>query len=253
MAERKQKKYVAASKESKEARTEELKRELNGETVRKVKQADPADVSKAKPLRIGAVLLWVLALVLEVCALMVFLGKLDLRFIPQLYQLVGFLVLDLIVVIIGAQLWKKANHLDPVSEENQLKFWLWNNMGLIACAFCFVPFIILVLTNKEADKKTKTIATVAAVICLLIGGVASYDFNPVSAEQKAAAMDVLGSETVYWSTFGRVYHTHDDCPHLNQSETLTYGTVEEAIAANRVRLCKTCAKADGISGVATEN
>ena len=126
-------------------------------------------------------------------------------------------------------------------------------MGLIAMALCFFPFIILVLTNKDADKKTKTIATVAAVICLLIGGAASYDWNPVSEEQKAAALDVLGTQTtVYWTTFGKVYHTHDDCSHLNRSETLTYGTVEQAIANNRVRLCKTCANRDNISGVTTD-
>ncbi|MBQ6215754.1 MAG: hypothetical protein IJK53_00055 [Erysipelotrichaceae bacterium] len=248
MAEKKEKKYVAASEDSKKAR--QTKQVPNEDVVRAVKEAEP--VGNAKPLRIGAVALWVLALVFEVLALMVFLGKVDLRFIPQIPQLIIFLVLDLIAVIVGAQLWKKANHIDPVSEANQFKFWLWNNMGVIAMAICFFPFIILVLTNKEADKKTKTIATVAAVICLLIGGVASYDFNPVSSEMKEAAMDVLGSETVYWTTFGKVYHTHDDCSHLNQSETLTYGTVEEAIAANRVRLCKTCANRDGISGVATE-
>ncbi len=248
MAEKKEKKYVAASEDSKKAR--QTKQIPNEDVVRAVKEAEP--VGNAKPLRIGAVALWVLALVFEVLALMVFLGKVDLRFIPQIPQLIIFLVLDLIAVIVGAQLWKKANHIDPVSEANQFKFWLWNNMGVIAMAICFFPFIILVLTNKEADKKTKTIATVAAVICLLIGGVASYDFNPVSSEMKEAAMDVLGSETVYWTTFGKVYHTHDDCSHLNQSETLTYGTVEEAIAANRVRLCKTCANRDGISGVATE-
>ncbi len=248
MAEKKEKKYVAASEDSKKAR--ETKQVPNEDVVRAVKEAEP--VGDPKPLRIGAVALWVLALVFEVLALMVFLGKVDLKFIPQIPQLIIFLVLDLIAVIVGAQLWKKANHIDPISEANQFKFWLWNNMGVIAMAICFFPFIILVLTNKEADKKTKTIATVAAVICLLIGGVASYDFNPVSSEMKEAAMDVLEGETVYWTTFGKVYHTHDDCSHLNQSETLTYGTVEEAIAANRVRLCKTCANRDGISGVATE-
>ncbi|MBR5340409.1 MAG: hypothetical protein IK151_00630 [Erysipelotrichaceae bacterium] len=240
MAEKKAKKYVAASDDAKEVKTKTQ--------VRK----EAKEVGNASGLRVGAVVLWVVALALEVCALMVFLGKLDLRFIPQMAQLIGFLVLDLIAVIVGAQLWKKANHIDPVSEENEVKFWLWNNMGVIACAICFFPFIILVLTNKDADKKTKTIATVAAVICLLIGGVASYDFNPVSAEQKAAAVDTLGGTTVYWTTFGKVYHTHDDCSHLNQSETLTYGTVEQAIAANRVRLCKTCASRDGITTVTTE-
>jgi hypothetical protein len=251
MAEKKEKKYVAASKESEEA-VRIAKAQTENQT-RSIKQAKPVDTSKAKGLRIGAVALWVLALVFEVLALFVFLGKVDLRFMSQIAQLICFLVLDLAAVIAGAQLWKKANHIDPVSEQNQVKFWLWDNMGLIAMAICFFPFIILVLTNKDADKKTKTIATVAAVICLLIGGVASYDWNPVSSEQKAAAMDVLGSETVYWTTFGKVYHTHDDCSHLNRSETLTYGTVEEAIAANRVRLCKTCANRDNISGVALDD
>ena len=241
MAEKKEKKYVAA----------ETGKETTKETTQKRKQAKP--VGNAGPLRVWAVVLWVLALALEVCALMVYLGKLDLQFMPQLWQLILFLVLDLVCVIIGSQLWKKANHIDPVSEKNKTKFWLWNNMGVIVASVAFVPFAILTLTDKNADKKTKTIATVAAVICLLIGGVASYDFNPVSSEQLQAATATLGGETVYWTTFGKVYHTHDDCSHLNRTETLTYGTVDQAIANNRVRLCKTCAKQDGISGVATED
>ena len=237
MAEKKEKKYVAA--------------DTGTVSTQKRKEAKP--VGNAGPLRVWAVILWVLALALEVCALMVYLGKLDLKFMPQLYQLIGFLVLDLVLVIICSQLWKKANHIDPASEKDPVKFWLWNNMGVIVASVAFVPFAILALTDKNADKKTKTIATVAAVICLLIGGVASYDFNPVSSEQLQAAQTTLGGETVYWTTFGKVYHTHDDCSHLNRTETLTYGTVEQAIAANRVRLCKTCAKQDGISGVATED
>lgn len=243
MAQKKEKKYVAADDTQKTEVTRSQPR----------KEAKEVDKGSVTGLRIGAVVLWLVALALEVCALMVFVGKIDLRFMSQIAQLIAFLVLDLIAVIVGAQLWKKANHIDPVSEKNQVKFWLWNNMGLIAMAVCFFPFIILVLTNKEADKKTKTIATVAAVICMLIGGVASYDFNPVSEEQKAAAMDILGdTTTVYWTRFGKVYHTHDDCPHLNQSEELTYGTVEQAIANNRVRLCKTCANRDNITGVTTD-
>ena len=124
-------------------------------------------------------------------------------------------------------------------------------MGVIVCAVCFIPFVILALTNKEADKKTKAIAIVVAVIALLIGGVASYDFNPVSQEMQQAAMDAI-QDDVYWSPFGKVYHTHDDCQALNQSDTLTYGSVEEAIAANRTRLCAFCAKQDDITGVATD-
>ena len=160
-------------------------------------------------------------------------------------------VLDLICVIIGSTLWKKANHIKPASEKNKFLFWLWNNMGVIVCAVAFIPFVILALTNKEADKKTKAIATVVAIIALLICGVASYDFNPVSEEQQQAAMEAI-SDDVYWSPFGKVYHTHDDCSSLNQSDTLTYGTVEQAIAEGRTRLCAFCAQKDEITGVVTD-
>jgi len=156
-----------------------------------------------------------------------------------------------VFVINGYTLWKKANHIKPASEKNKVLFWLWNNMGLIVCTIAFLPFVILALTNKEADKKTKAIATVVAVIALLIGGVASYDFNPVSAEQKEAAEATI-TTTVYWSQFGKVYHTSEECHALNRSDTVIYGDVEQAIAENRTRLCSFCAKRDNIEGVVTD-
>ncbi len=240
MAEPKKKKKIVAADSGKE---------VSGARKRKVKEAAP--VGNAGGYRFGAIALWVVALVFEVLAFMVLIGKVDLKFMPALYQIIAFLVLDLACVIIGSQLWKKANHIKPASEKNKFTFWLWNNMGLIVCAVAFIPFVILALTNKNADKKTKAIATVVAVIALLIGGVASYDFNPVSEEQQQAAMNAI-SDDVYWSPFGKVYHTHEDCSSLNQTETLTVGTVEEAIASSRTRLCAFCAKKDDISGVVTD-
>ena len=65
------------------------------------------------------------------------------------------LVLDLVCVIIGSQLWKKANRTKPASKKNKFLFWLWNNMGVIVCAFAFIPFVILALTDKKADKKAQ--------------------------------------------------------------------------------------------------
>ena len=242
MAEKKKKKIVSADTGNEVTTTEK----------KAPKKKEAAPVGDAKGLRIGAVVLWVLATVMEVLALLVVIGKINLKFMPTLYQLIAFLVLDLAFVIIGAQLWKKANRIDPVSEANKVKFWLWNNMGVIACVIAFVPIIILMLTNKDLDKKTKTIATVVAIVALLIGGVCSYDFNPVSEEQQEAAISALGDENVFWAPFGKVYHTHEDCQSLNQSDTLTYGTVEQAIAANRTRLCSFCAKNDNITGVVTD-
>ncbi|MDR9824620.1 hypothetical protein RCJ22_03255, partial [Vibrio sp. FNV 38] len=140
-----------------------------------------------------------------------------------LIWLIAFIVLDLICVVVAGQLWKKANHIKPASEKNKFLFWLWNNMGVIVGAFAFLPFIILILADKNTDKKTKTIAVVAAAIALLIGGAASIDYNPVSQEQQAAAMSAI-SEEVYWAPFGKVYHTDMDCQALNHSDTLVKGT-----------------------------
>ncbi|MCR4962364.1 MAG: hypothetical protein K6B40_00630 [Firmicutes bacterium] len=240
MAEEKKKKIVSAD---------------TGEIVAAGSKKKPpqaaAPVGNATGLRIGAIVLWLLAVGFEVLALLVALGKWSLSFMPSMTQLIVLLILDLACVIIGSQLWKKANHIRPASEKNPLTFWLWNNMGLIACVIAFLPFIIILLTSKEADKKTKAIATVVAVIALLIGGLASYDFNPVSEEQQQAAINAIADD-VYWSPFGHVYHTHDDCQALNHSDQLTYGTVEQAIAANRTRLCAFCAKRDDITGVVTD-
>ena len=211
-----------------------------------------AEVGNAKGLRIGAIILWAFAIVFEVLAVLVLAGKINLTFLPMMWQLIVLLVLDLACVIVGSQFWKKANHIDPASEANPTKFWLWNNMGVIVCVVAFVPLVILMLANKNLDKKTKAICTVVAIIALLIGGVSSYDFNPVSAEEKEAAVEALGDEQVYWAPFGKVYHTHEDCSSLNQSETLTVGTVEQAIAANRTRLCYFCAQQDNITGVTTD-
>ena len=236
MAEKKEKKIIKATTESVE---------------KTVKEAKP--VGNAKGLRIGAVVLWVVAVLFEVLAVLVLAGKINLTFMPQLWQLIGFLVLDLACVIIGAQLWKKANHIDPVSKANPTKFWLWNNMGVIVCCFAFIPFLILMILNKDTDKKTKTICIIAAVIALLIGIGTSINYNPVSAEDKAAAVNTFGDAAVYWSPFGHVYHTHTDCQALNQTETLTEGTVEQAVAANRTRLCKFCANRDNITTVVTDD
>lgn len=198
----------------------------------------------ATGLRIGAVVLWLVAIGLEVLAVMILNGSVTLSFIPlsSLAQIIVALVLDLIFVIIGSQLWKKANHIDPASEKNKLKFWLWNNMGVIVCAVAFIPFVILALTNKETDAKTKKIASIVAIVALLIGGIASYDFNPISEEQKVEAMAEFNGEKVYWTPFGKVYHAFEDCHTMNQTDTITEGTVEEAIAANRTRLCSYCEK-----------
>jgi hypothetical protein len=82
-------------------------------------------------LRLLAVLFWLIAIAFEAAVILLFNGTL---YIPgnEMVYLVGGIVLILIFVIIGSQFWKKANRIDPVSKKNKLKFYLWNQMGLIA-------------------------------------------------------------------------------------------------------------------------
>ena len=237
----------AAKKAEKEAAEAE-------ETVvtgkKKTEAAKP--VGNAKGLRIGAIVLWVAAIAFEIVAVFTLFGKINITFMNTLTWLIILIVLDLVCVIIGSQLWKKANHIDPASKKNKTKFWLWNNMGLIVAIFAFVPLIILLLTNKNLDKKTRTIAVIAACAALLIGGAASIDYNPVSEEEKQVAEANISGK-VTWTQYGKVYHIYIDdehwCQHLNNSDTVSVGTVEEAIAAGKTRLCKTCARNNGLEGI----
>ena len=202
-----------------------------------------ADKSSAKTKRILAVVFWVLAIACEVLAVLVFIGKIDLKFISQMAQLIACLVIDFILVVVGAQFWKQANHMDPVSEQNKVKFWLWNNMGVIVCCFAFIPFLIYVLfIDKNADPKMKKVAAIVAAVALVLGIGISYDWNPVSEEGKAQAESTLGDTSVYWTQFGSVYHLDTECQHLNRSSELFEGDVATAIEKGKTRLCKTCAK-----------
>ncbi len=220
--------------------------------------AQPKPHSGAKPappkgnattLRIGAVILWVAAIALEVVAILVFRDVIHTSETMFWVLGVGALVLDLICVIIGSTLWKKANRIAPASRANKVKFWLWNNMGVIVSVIAFAPFIVLLLTDKNADGKTKKIGSVVAVVALLIAGLLSYDFDPVAKEDLDAATGVYGDASVYWTAHGSVYHSYEDCYSLDRTDELTFGTVDQAIAANRQRLCKICAKRDAEAGL----
>ncbi len=194
----------------------------------------------ATGLRVGAVILWVIALVFEVLAIALFLEKL--LILPQidpLYKAIAALVVDAVCVIIGSQLWKKANHIDPASQKNALKFWLWNNMGVIVSAVAFIPFIVILLSDKKADKKTKAIGTVVAAVLLAVCGLSSYDWNPLSQEAVAEAAAGTG---VYWTEHGKKFHLYEDCQALDRSETLMTGTAQEAIDAGKGTICKFCEK-----------
>ena len=241
-------KKASASESGRKRKTNE-----NGQTV-----VQATSQGSATGKRIGAVCLWLLAIAFEILAILVVFEKIEKTFIPHIAAIVVLLVLDLICVIIGAMLWKKSNRIDPASEKNKVKFWLWNNMGLIALIAAFFPFLILTLTNKNADKKTKTISTIVAIIAILIGGVCAYEWNPMSDEKKKEqegkyADSVLPESKIYFSEYGKKYHLYDGCSHLSHSDKVYEvipgaaenegkSCVDVAIEYGCNDVCKTCAK-----------
>lgn len=203
------------------------------------------DPGKRRPI---AIALWVVAIAFEVFALLVYNGTLSNLPGRAMVWLIAFIVLDLVCVVIAGQLWKQANHIDPPSEANKAEFFLKSQLGAILAAVAFVPAIILMLTNEDADPKTKKIGTIAAAIALAIGLGTSIDFHPVSAEDVAEAEQTaiaLGTGTVYWTEFGHVYHLNPNCQAIVNSADIYQGDVQAAFEAGRTRACKFCAQESG--------
>ena len=198
-----------------------------------------------------AIVLWIVAIIFEVLAIMAVMQSSPLydKFPGNpLIWMIAFLVADLICVIIAGQLWKKANHIDPPSEKNAVEFFMKSQLGAILSVVAFLPFIILTLLDKDADKRTKYIAIGVAVVAMLIGGGTSADFNPVSSEDlqamQANAIE-LGDGTVYWTEHGTVYHLNPNCHHIINSANIFTGDAAAAYEHGLTRPCKDCARADG--------
>ena len=237
-----------ASEEKKAAKKVDAAAEAAEKPAQSVVEAEPTK-GNSITYRILAFVLWALAIACEVFAIMALLGYMYPPFgMSKVLFLIIMIVLDLILAIVAAQFWKKANRIKPMSGKNKFLFYLWSELGVIMACVCFLPLIILLLKDKKLDKKSKIIVTIVAIVALLITGVASADFNPITAEEKEEAENTITS-AVYWSTFGHKYHlkTADEesgeegCPYIRNSSTLYTGTVTEAIESGRTAICSYCA------------
>ncbi len=255
-------KIVRADGKDVEQAKEEVKEEAKKQTVKKAseegkkakKAADqaveeggkkeqavqPSSGKSTVGLRIGAAACWVVAFLIELALIFLLTDYMTLPISKTAALIIG-IILDLGLCILGAQLWKKANRIKPMSGKNKFLFYLWAELGVIMAAICFLPLIILLLKDKTLSKKSKIIVTILAIVAMLIAGVASADFNPITAEEKAEAEQVI-TQDVFWSTFGHKYHLDQDCQAIRNSATLYTGTVTESIESGRTALCAFCAK-----------
>ncbi|MBR2833927.1 MAG: hypothetical protein IKE75_05885 [Bacilli bacterium] len=238
----KEKKIVNITDEE-EKTNEKYGKDKNGKIIKLEDKGNPE--KRANQKRAIAVILWIIAIFFEVIGILRLNGNINL--FPTLSTtafLIICIILDLAFFIPGSLFWKKANHIDPASEKNKTKFWIINNLGTILSVLAFLPLIIFVLLNKDLDKKDKAIVSVVAIIALLIAGISSYDFNPVSSEQlkqaEAEVMNVSESGLVYWAPHSKKYHVDPDCPAFSQSETVYEGTVKQAFEHNLTDPCRRC-------------
>lgn len=200
---------------------------------------------KAKQLRLFAMLAWILAIGGQIFAILKLLND------EMLTWLIVTIVVILALSITGSQLWKKANRLDPASEKDKTKFFVQNQLGAIMAVLSFLPLVILLLTNKDLDKKTKGIAGGVAVVAMLIAGISGVDFDPPSIEKYTeeinAQSDLIrelnnGVDHVYWTNHGNKYHLYSDCQHIRNRDQ-NDGSVKEAWEDRKIgdsELCLTC-------------
>lgn len=238
----KEKKYIKVSSEN-IGNNEVYGKDKHGKIIKIEQKWDPEKRATCK--RIWAIVCWVLAIAFEVIAILRLTNVINwFSGLGITWFLIICIVLDLIFVIIGSLLWKKANHIDPASENNQVKFWLWNNLWTVVSIIAFLPLIVFIFKNDKLDKKSKGILGVVAIAALAIAWLASYDWNPVSSEQLELAekevLQVSPSGTVYWATYSKKYHVDKDCPAFSNSETVFEGTVRDAYERWLTDPCRRC-------------
>ena len=238
----KEKKYVRVESEKSES-NEVYGKDSHGKIIKIEQTGDPKKRATCK--RVWAIICWIIAIAFEVIGILRLTDVINwFSGLDVTYFLIICIVLDLIFVIIGSLLWKKANHIDPASEKNKLGFWTWNNLWTILSVIAFLPIIIFIFADKDLDKKSKGLVGTVAIIALGIAGLASYDWNPVSMEWLERAekevLQVSPSGTVYWAEHSKKYHVDQDCPAFSRSETVYEGTVRDAYERGLTDPCRRC-------------
>lgn len=210
--------------------------------------ASPEAKSKALQFRIFAFVAWIAAMAGQAYAIFNLISN------EKMMWLIGAIVVIFILAFTGSTLWKKANRLDPASEKNPTKFFIQNQLGAIMGILAFLPMVVMILSNKELDGKTKGIAGSIAAIAMVAAGVTGADFNPPSVEkytkeiqEKTAEAKEAGIDAgnVYWltdGTRGNKFHSFQDCQYL-KGKNVSNGSIKESFEhKGSSELCKVCQK-----------
>ena len=205
----------------------------------------PAAKAQATQSRIIALVLWAVAIALELVAIFWLLRPpfdelVASQGFPQWrwWTLLGFIVVIGALAIIGSLLWKSANRHDPASRKEPVRFFVQNQLGAFIALLAFLPLIILIFTNKDMDQQQKGIAGAAGVIVALAAVALGIDFKPLSQEQAAVESQVVtqlvGEDLVWWSAGGGVVHLCEGVSDLqNVTTQLASGPIADAFAQGK--------------------
>lgn len=158
--------------------------------------ASQGQKSSALNLRIMAAISWVIAIGGEIYGVVQLLqGKFSAATQgANLPLLVGLLIGIAVFAIAGNFLWKRANEKDPASKADGARFFFQNQLGAIITLIAFLPLLLLILTDKNMDPRTKKVAggvgAVLAVIATLIG----VSYQPPSVEQYTQDMNECATQ-----------------------------------------------------------
>lgn len=195
--------------------------------------------SKATRFRIIAAILWVLAIAGEAFAIFWVLRQDP---IIMWLLIVMFVVIGALAIV-GGQLWKKANDLDPASRKDPVRFFIQNQLGAIISVVAFLPLIILVFTNKNMTGGQKALAGIIGIVIAGAAVASNIDYSPASQEEYAnqagLVQDITGADKVYWTTSGSVYHLCEEASAVNKESadnTIHAGTIAQAQADGKARL-----------------
>lgn len=205
----------------------------------------PEAAAEARRNRIIALVLWAVAIILELVAIFwVMRPSFDelaaAQGFPQWrwWTLIAMIVVIGVLAVGGSLLWKKANHLDPASNKQPVKFFIQNQLGAFIALLAFLPLIAMIFLNKDMSQKQKGVAGAAAVVVAIIATAMGIDFQPLSKEQVAVESQVVrqlvGQDLVWWSAGGNVVHLCQGVSDLqNVTTAISSGPVADAFAAGK--------------------
>ena len=246
---------MANNKSTENKAPEEKKKPTSAALKAAIAQLEEEETGKKKNtalLRVGAVVLWVLA---AVAMYMPQLGQMNLPFGAMRMIFLGALteaIVDIVVagvlVVLAAQLWKKANHIHPTKAHSPVLQFIWNQLGLLLAGVIFAPLaIVMIVKSDKIDERMKKIVSAVLAVVFLAAAAGSADYHPVTQDEVneiLAEADENGyTGDAYWTKYGHSYHFSLECQSLRNSrrENIYTGTLQEALDANRTDPCDFCA------------